>query len=97
MSKGAQRVRPTKLTRTIKNHIYTPSRQTPKRNHLKSSQWTSSQNSPRQEDTTRSSQSPTTTVPKRHCSSPATKQSPVKESQSCTYDTHTLTTDSPRS
>src|SRR6266571_3364200 len=95
MSKGAQCVKPTRSTRTIKNHAYTPLQLTQKHNHLKSSRWTSLPSYHHHEDTTRSSPSLTTTAPRRHCSSPVTRPSLVKESRSYTYNTRTLTMDSP--
>ncbi len=96
MSKDAQCVKPIRLTHITKSHIYTPSQQTLKRNHLKSLQWTSSPNFPRQEDTTRSSPSQTMIAPRQPCSSPVTKPSPVKELQNYTSNTYIPTMVSPK-
>src|SRR6266702_8024285 len=95
MSRGVQYVKQTKSTRTIRNPIYSPSQQTQTHSHLKSLQWTSSPSCLRQRDTTQSLQSRTTIAPRRLYLSPATRPSLVKESQNCTYNTRTHTTDSP--
>src|SRR6266702_6037084 len=95
MSKGAQRVKLTKSTRTTKSHVYSPSPLIQKLNPLRWLLWILSRNSHRQEGTTPYSPSPTTTAPKQRCLSPATKPSLVKESRNCTCVTHTPTMASP--
>src|SRR6266702_660447 len=96
MSKDAQCVKQTKLTPTIRNHTYTPLPQTQKHSHSKSLPWTSSQSYHHHKDTTQYSPLLTTTVPRQPCLSPATKQSPARELQSCTSNTYTLTMVYPR-
>src|SRR6266702_8660836 len=96
MSKGVQCVKQTKSTPTIKNHTYTRSQRTQRRNHLKSSQWTSSRSFPNPGDTTQSSPSRITIAQRLHCSSPVMRPLLVKESPNYTYNTCTLTTVSPR-
>src|SRR6266702_771277 len=96
MSKGVQCAKQTKSIRTIKNHTSTPSQQTWKHNHLKSSPWTSSRSYHHHRDTTPSSLSRITTAPKQCYSYPVTKLSQVKESRSCTYNTPTPTMAYPR-
>src|SRR6266702_3282029 len=96
MSKGAQHAKPTKSTHTTKSHIYSPSPQTWRHSHLKSSPWTSSLNCHRQKDTTRYSRSPTMIAQKLHCSSHATKQLRAKEWRSYTYSTPIPTMEYPK-